>query len=106
MKQYDRDMKSPHRELFEEVRVFLLSFRGIVEIRKPRITTFFDSEGGICHLRTMPHGIDLGFLKGARMTDERDRLTGSGKAIRVLSLGEFEPDVIAYYVKQAIALNR
>ncbi|MDF1778528.1 MAG: hypothetical protein P1V13_21080 [Rhizobiaceae bacterium] len=104
--QFDIDMTSSHRNLFEDARRFLLAVDGIVETRKPRITTYSDANGGICHLRTMPNGIDVGFLKGARMQDDHGRLTGRGKAIRVLSLSAFEPETIDYYLKQAIALNR
>ena len=53
----------------------------------------------------MAHGIDFGFLKGARMDDDLDLLSGSGKAIRVLSLREFEPETVGYYLRQAITLN-
>jgi len=103
--QFEKDMDSPHRSLFEEARNFLLAVEGVVETRKPRITTYSNSGGGICHLRTMPHGIDFGFLKGAKMDDEKDRLTGNGKAIRVLSLEKFEPETVEYYLNQAISLN-
>ena len=103
--QFDIDMASPHRALFEEARNFLLAVDGIVETRKPRITTYSNSRGGICHLRTMPHGIDLGFLKGAKMNDDHGLLTGQGKAIRVLSLGKFESELVEYYIKQAVILN-
>lgn len=106
MSQFDEDMQSPHRGLFEQARNFLLSVDGIAETRKPRITTYSDPNGGICHLRTMPHGIDFGFLKGARMEDGHRRLTGNGKAIRVLSLSEFEPQTVDYYIRQAISLNQ
>lgn len=103
--QFEKDMNSPHRSLFEEARSFLLAIDGIVETQKPRITTYSNSRGGICHMRTMPHGIDFGFLKGAKMDDEKSRLTGNGKAIRVLSLKKFEPETFGYYLNQAISLN-
>ena len=103
--QFEKDMESPHRSLFEEGRRFLLSIDGIVETRKPRITTYSNSGGGICHLRTMPHGIDFGFLKGAKMIDIQSRLAGNGKAIRVLSLNKFELETVDYFLKQAISLN-
>ena len=73
--------------------------------KKPRITTYSNAKGGICHLRTMPHGIDFGFLKGAKMNDPDGRLTGNGKAIRVLSLKEFEPETVRHYLEQVISLN-
>lgn len=104
--QYDTDMVSPHRELFLKAREFLLAIEDITETRKPRITTYANTKGGICHMRTMPHGIDFGFLKGARMTDIHSRLTGNGKAIRVLSLSKFDENLVDYYLRQAIALNQ
>ncbi len=106
MTQFEKDIESPHRGLFELAREHLLTLEGIVETQKPRITTYANSDGGICHLRTMPHGIDIGFLKGARMVDEKARLGGAGKSIRVLSLNKFEPETVAYFVAQAVALNR
>jgi len=65
--QYDKDMRSPHKELFQKMRDLLLAVDGVQETRKPRITTYGNAKGGICHLRTMPHGIDIGFLKGAKL---------------------------------------
>lgn len=105
MTQFEKDMISPHRDLFELARGHLLAVEGIVETRKPRITTYANVKGGICHLRTMPHGIDLGFLKGVRMVDDKARLGGKGKSVRVLSLSEFEPGTMTYFLEQAIALN-
>ena len=98
-------MDSPHQKLFVQARDFLLSVDGIVETKKPRITTYSDSNGGICHLRTMPHGIDFGFLKGAKMEDAHGKLTGNGKAIRVLSLDRFDQNLVSYYLDQAIRIN-
>ena len=77
--QYDKDLESEHKELFLEAREFLLSFNGIIETRKERITTYSNEKGGICHMRTMPYGIDFGFLKGAKMEDPFNLLTGNGK---------------------------
>ena len=102
--QYDKDLQSPHKALFIEAREFLLSFEGIVETKKERITTYSNKKGGICHMRTMPYGIDFGFLKGAKMEDELGLLTGKGKAIRVLPQKELDKKAVEYYLKQAIAL--
>ncbi len=105
MTQFDKDLQSDNRELFLQIREYILSFEGVREVKKQRITTFLNSLGGICHLRTMPHGVDIGFLKGAKMTDQRGRLAGSGKAIRVLSLSSFEPETIRDYLRQGLQLN-
>ncbi len=104
--QFDKDIESDFKELFFEAREVLLSHDGIIETKKERITTYSNNHGGICHMRTMPYGIDFGFLKGAKMLDKFGALTGKGKAIRVLSQkGALDLEVINYYVKQAISLN-
>lgn len=103
--QFDKDMTSPHRELFETARGLLLSYEGITETKKPRITTYGNTHGGICHMRTLPHGIDIGFLKGVHLDDKFDVLKGRGKVMRVLSLDKMDRDLISYYLNQAIQLN-
>ncbi|MFD2205719.1 hypothetical protein [Kiloniella antarctica] len=103
--QFDTDLLSEHKELFLQARAYLLSFPDITEIKKERITTYMNVQGGICHMRTMPYGIDLGFLKGAKMKDDLNLLTGKGKILRVLSLKSMNKDVIKYYMDQAVDLN-
>jgi len=103
--QYEKDVLSKHKELFLEARDFLLSFEGVVETKKERITSYSDKNGGICHMRTMPCGIDFGFLKGVKLDDKFGLLTGKGKAIRVLRQKELNKEAIEYYVKQAIIIN-
>jgi len=103
--QFDKDMQSPNKELFQKVRNLLLTVDGVQETQKPRITTYGNAKGGICHLRTMPHGIDIGFLKGAKLDDDPGRLTGNGKLIRVLSLTDFDEVLCNYYLTQANTLN-
>lgn len=103
--QYDKDLKSEHKDLFFQAREFLLSFEGMIETKKERITTYSNEKGGICHMRTMPYGIDFGFLKGAKMEDNLGLLTGKGKAMRVLPQKELNMEAVGYYIKQAIELN-
>jgi len=104
--QFDKDLKSGFRDLFLSARKILLSYEGIVETKKERITTYSNNKGGICHLRTMPYGIDFGFLKGAKMEDNYGVLTGKGKAIRVLpQKSELNEEIIKYFIEQAIEIN-
>jgi len=103
--QFNKDLKSEHKELFLEARDFLLSFEGIVETKKERITTYSTDKGGICHMRTMPYGIDFGFLKGAKMEDKFGLLNGKGKAIRVLPQKELDKKAVTYYIEQALEIN-
>lgn len=103
--QFDKDLSSPHKELFLETRAFILTFEGVEEFKKERITTYFKGKGGLCHLRTMPDGIDIGFLKGAKMEDKFKLLTGKGKAIRVLAQKTLNKEAVRYYIEQGIAIN-
>ncbi len=104
--QFDKDLESKHKEMFLEARKLLLSFEGIIETKKERITTYSNKNGGICHMRTMEYGIDFGFLKGAKMHDEYGLLTGKGKSIRVLPLKELDKEIVTYYIKHAIDINQ
>lgn len=106
MNQFDKDMASPHRQLFLTIRDHLLSAWNLNEVQKPRITTFSNVDAGICHMRTMPSGVDLGFLKGAKMTDDFGKLSGNGKVMRVLSVTEFDKAMLDYYLSQATRLIR
>ncbi len=104
--QFDKDLKSEFKDLFLQARDILLSYDGIVETKKNRITTYSNEKGGICHMRTMPYGIDFGFLKGVKMKDKYGLLTGKGKTIRVLpQKGELDKQMIKYYISQAIEIN-
>lgn len=104
--QFDKDLKSEFKNLFLKAREIILSFDGIVETKKERITTYSNEKGGICHMRTMPYGVDFGFLKGAKMEDKFSALTGKGKAIRVLpQKKELNEEIIRYYMNQAIQIN-
>ncbi len=103
--QFDIDMKSEHKELFISARKLLAEKYGLKEIKKDRITTYSDDNGGICHMRTMKHGIDIGFLKGVRMEDKYGLLSGTGKVMRVLSMDTLDTDCVKYYIDQAIKIN-
>ncbi len=103
--QFDTDMKAAHKELFGAVRNLLLKDYELVETKKVRITTYADVNGGICHMRTMKHGIDIGFLKGVHMEDKYSLLTGSGKVMRVLPMSDFDVVIVKYFVDQAVKIN-
>ncbi len=103
--QFNKDITSEHKELFLKARKYLLSFENMIETKKERITTYSNEKGGICHMRTMPHGIDFGFLKGAKMEDKLNLLKGTGKVMRVLPLKTFNDATINYYISQAIEIN-
>ena len=104
--QFETDLKSPHKDLYLATRDVILGFEGIEETRKPRITTYGLPGGGICHMRTMPEGVDVGLLKGSLLDDRYDLLVtrGSSKRIRVYSFDQLDEAKLSYYLEQSIAL--
>lgn len=104
--QFDKDMSSSHRNLFLETRELILSFEEIIETKKERITTYSTTLGGICHMRTMPHGIDIGFLKGVLLADSSNVLRGTGKKLRILPLQKFNAQLVRDFITQAININQ
>ncbi len=104
--QFEKDLKSEFKDLFLQSRELLLSFEGVLETRKERITTYSNKNGGLCHMRTMPYGVDFGFLKGSKMKDKFKLLTGTGKVLRVLpQRGKLNKKTVEYYIRQAIEIN-
>jgi hypothetical protein len=103
--QFDTDLNSEHKLLFNLVRKILVEDYKLTETKKERITTYSDNLGGICHMRTMKHGVDIGFLKGVHMQDQYGLLTGSGKVMRVLPIRELNIPHMQYYLDQAIKIN-
>jgi len=78
----------------------------VEEIKKEKITTYSFNGSGLCHMRTMDHGIDIGFLKGALMEDSFGLLRGETKRMRVLSLEKLNKKTLKYYLEQALNLNK
>ena len=103
--QYDNDLESPHRELFLSVRDILLGIAGTEETKKEKITTYSHNGAGLRQMRTMPNGIDIGFLKGFKMEDKYGLLHGETKRMRVLSLEALLSEELEYYLKEAIDKN-
>jgi len=103
--QFEKDLESPFKRLFLEIRHYILLDKDVTEIKKERITTYHYQGSGLCHLRTMPNGVDIGFMKGVQLTDKQNLLVGNGKKIRILTLKFFSESDIFYYLDQAKLLN-
>ena len=103
--QFEKDLKSSQKNLFLAVRKTILSFDGIDEVKKDKITTYSYGGSALCHLRTMPDGVDVGFLKGAFIDDSLGRLHGKTKRMRVLSLQSEQAQELKFYINAAVALN-
>ncbi|OEE37492.1 hypothetical protein A1QK_01340 [Vibrio genomosp. F10 str. 9ZD137] len=103
--QYDLDVRSDHKTLFLLIRRILIEDFKLLETRKQRITSYSTPNGGVCHMRTTKSGVDIGFLKGIHMIDTYNKLTGTGKVMRVLSIKDAELKIIIHYLSQAIKIS-
>mgnify|MGYP005988413057 FL=1 len=104
--QFDKDLLSEHKDLFLNVRSLFLSQNGITETKKERITTYSYNKKGVCHLRTMPYGVDIGFLKGIKLTDHFHLLIGTGKTLRVLPIKAYNQMIIKHFITEAVEINK
>lgn len=103
--QFETDIASAHKTLFLNVREQILNVEGVTETKKDKITTYTYRGAGLCHLRTMPHGVDVGFLKGAFIDDALSMLHGKTKRMRVLSLESYKEQALNFYLTAALTLN-
>ena len=103
--QYDKDMASPYKDLFLDARKILLGIEGVQETKKDKITTYSYNGSGLCHMRTMPHGIDVGFLKGFMLNDKYGLLHGDSKRMRILSLEKMKEKELKYYLDESVDKN-
>ncbi len=103
--QFDKDILSEHKELFLKVRKFLLSQNGIIETKKERITTYSYNKSTLCHVRTMPYGVDIGFLKGIKITDHFKLLIGNENTIRILPIKGYNKTIVGHFIKEAMEIN-
>ena len=103
--QFDKDQKSEFKHLFLQVRDLLLEDSKVSEFKKERITIYHYAGSGLCHVRTMTNGVDIGFLKGALLEDKFGMLKGNGKKMKVLHLKKYSNKELAYYLSQAKQIN-
>jgi len=103
--QFEKDQKSEYKQLFMQIRDFLLADDKVSELKKERITTYYYGGSGLCHVRTIPKGVDIGFLKGTLLVDKYQCLTGNAKKIRVLTLQRCLNKELVYYIDQAKQAN-
>ncbi|NAS30007.1 DUF1801 domain-containing protein [Flavobacteriaceae bacterium R38] len=104
--QFDKDIQSKNKDLFLKIRDLLLSNPGITEIKKEDITTYSYNKSGVCHIKTMPYGVAISFLKGSKLNDIFHLLHDNRESVKTLSLKGYNKAVINHFVKQAIEINK
>jgi hypothetical protein len=104
--QFLKDIESPFKDLFLEIRSYLLKYHGVEEEKKSRVTNYHYNNSTMCHVRTSEEGVEIGFIKGALIPDKYFQLKGTGKNVRIMSLDLFNIDILDYYVGAAVSLNQ
>ncbi len=87
-------------ELTEDMRGGTEAYPGVPIYRLNRI---------VITISPTKQGITFAFSKGAQFEDKYNLLEGLGntaKNIRLSSLNDFDPDIMSYYIKQAIDWDR
>jgi len=105
--QFDKDLNSEHAELFLSVRQLVLDSigDGAFEKESKCIPSYFSRFGGICYIKTEPHGVRIGWFRGIRINDKYKLLSGKGKTLRGHTLGQLgkkEIEAVRYYVSETI----
>jgi hypothetical protein len=68
----------------------------------------FESNGPFAYVKAFPRSVNVGFWRGAELHDPDGRLVGDGdrmKHVALRSAGDVDPERIAGWVRQAVALN-
>ena len=68
----------------------------------------FESNGPFAYVKAFPRTVNVGFWRGAELDDPNGALIGDGdrmKHVTLRSLADLEPERIAGWVRQAVALN-
>jgi hypothetical protein len=102
---FEEDFETGNKDLFLEIRDIIISYPQMTELQKSIVTTFANVDGPICNMRSSGPAVEITFLKGIKMKDKHKLLTGSGKEMRVITIKEFNKEVICYYIDQAIVIN-
>jgi hypothetical protein len=69
----------------------------------------YESGGPFAYIKAFGKSVNLGFWRGAEISDPSGLLVGEGdrmRHVRLTSLAEVQPDLVADWVRQAVELNR
>jgi hypothetical protein len=69
----------------------------------------YESGGPFAYIKAFGKSVNLGFWRGEEIRDPSGLLVGEGdrmRHVRLTSLAEVRPDLVADWVRQAVELNR
>ena len=69
----------------------------------------YESGGPFAYIKAFGKSVNLGFWRGSEIRDPSGMLVGDGdrmRHVRLTSLADVRPDLVADWVRQAVELNR
>jgi hypothetical protein len=69
----------------------------------------YESGGPFAYIKAFGKSVNLGFWRGSEIRDPSGTLVGDGdrmRHVRLTSLADVRPDLVADWVRQAVELNR
>jgi hypothetical protein len=69
----------------------------------------YESGGPFAYIKAFGKSVNLGFWRGSEIRDPSGMLVGEGdrmRHVRLTSLADVRPDLVADWVRQAVELNR
>ena len=108
MTQYDIDINTELKELFQVVRGIILSYPYIREIRNAKQTSYRDEYSTVVMMRVRGDVLVLAFAKGFKLQEKYSMLEGSGKIVRHLylrSMAELDEKLLCEMIEESLVLN-
>ena len=108
MDQLVAKLGQPHREIVEVLRKVIKAAAPDIEERVSWGTPWYFQNGMVCGIVSCKAHVNLQLIKGARLTDPRHLLEGTGKGMRHLKLhtpGEISVAQITRWIRESLALN-
>ena len=102
---FEENFESGNKNLFLEIREIIIGYNQMSELQKSIVTSFANDNGPICNMASQGKSIEITFLKGIRMKDKYNLLTGTGKEMRSILISELNEELVRYYLDQAVTIN-
>ena len=106
--QFDVDTHSEQAEFFLALRLLILSFNDIVEIKNAKQTSYKDSYSTVCMMRVRQRKVHLSFANGAKMQEIFPELLGDGKIVRYLEFNtadEIQTEHLEAMLRESLFIN-
>jgi hypothetical protein len=109
VEEYIADLEDWRGAVVSEVRDLILEVAPDAQESIKWSRPVYEDNGSLAYIVAFKHHVNLGFSRGAALTDEAGVLEGTGKEMRHVKLTgpeDVQRDVLRDLLRQAVALNR